>query len=87
MALNSDRCVWARGNVDPASINDLTFLRGGPPGEEEKWDPEALYNFIPEGTKAIGDNIYSGQPDKVATTRSRHSVEVKRFFAHAKSRQ
>ena len=52
---------------------------------KEKWNRQALYWNVPQGVKLVGDSGYSGQQDKVTTTKDAHSKETKQLFARIKS--
>jgi hypothetical protein len=77
---------WLNG-PEPASIHDLTFLRGGKKGKKGDWKRTALYFHIPENVRLVGDSAYEGQPDKVSTTKDAHNPETKKLFARMKSMQ
>ena len=70
---------WING-PQPASIHDITFLRGGKKGKEMHWKRSALYFNIPAGVKLVGDSAYKGQADKVTTTKDAHDPETKIFL-------
>jgi hypothetical protein len=76
---------WVAG-PQPASVHDITILRGGKVKDgKEKWNRQALYWNVPQGVKLVGDSGYSGQQDKVTTTKDAHSKETKQLFARIKS--
>lgn len=75
---------WIAG-PQPASIHDLTFLRGGKKGKTNTWNKKSLYFNVPNNVKLVGDSAYEGQSDKVTTTKDAHSRETKRLFARMKS--
>lgn len=77
---------WTNG-PEPASIHDLTFLRGGIKGREKEWKRSALYFHVPNNVKIVGDSAYGGQPDKVTTTKDAHAPATKKLFARMKSMQ
>ena len=77
---------WLNG-PEPASIHDLTFLRGGKAGKKRDWKRSALYFHIPENVRVVGDSAYEGQSDKVTTTKDAHKPETKKLFARMKSMQ
>ena len=55
--------------------------------KDEAFDKIVLYHLFSVGKKAIGDSGYEGMPQKVTITRGKHSPEMKKFLARAKSRQ
>jgi hypothetical protein len=76
---------WING-PQPASIHDLTFLRGGKAGQNKNsWNQSSLYFMVPEGVKLVGDSAYEGQLDKVTTTKDAHKPFTKKLFARIKS--
>eukprot|EP00985_Skeletonema_marinoi_P029694 scaffold28674_cov66-Skeletonema_marinoi.AAC.1 len=77
---------WING-PEPASIHDLTFLRGGKKGQTKKWKRSSLYFHLPKSARLIGDSAYEGQPDKVSTTKDAHKPATKKLFARMKSMQ
>ena len=77
---------WTNG-PEPASINDLTFFRGGKKGKMDSWKRSSLYFHLPNNVRLIGDSAYGGQPDKVSTTKDAHSPAAKKLFARMKSMQ
>lgn len=86
IAVRSNRLVWINGPF-PASQHDITTFRGGKVGQEEPWDPNALFFQIPEGKKAVADSGLKGEPSKVTVTRELDSPAVVKFKGRAKSRQ
>lgn len=78
-------CRWING-PQPASIHDLTFLRGGKAKQAKStWKKDSLYNNVPDGIKLVGDSAYAGQPDKVTRTMDAHQPKTKKLFARIKS--
>ncbi len=77
---------WING-PEPASIHDLTFLRGGKKGQTKKWKKSSLYFHLPKFARLIGDSAYEGQLDKVSTTKDAHKPATKKLFARMKSMQ
>ena len=77
-------CRWVSG-PQPASVHDITILRGGKAGKMNEWDRNALYFHIPDGVKLVGDSGYDGQRDKVTTTMDAHSSTTKALFKRIKS--
>ena len=77
---------WING-PEPASIHDLTFLRGGKKGQKKKWKRSSLYFALPSFARLVGDSAYEGQPDKVSTTKDAHKPATKELFARLKSMQ
>jgi hypothetical protein len=75
---------WING-PQPASIHDLTFLRGGKAGKMNTWDRSSLYFNVPDGVKLVGDSAYAGQLDKVTTTQDAHKASTKMLFGRIKS--
>ena len=53
---------------------------------KDKWDKTALYSLMPSGTKAIGDSIFEGIPEKVTCVRDGQSELVKEFLNRALAR-
>ena len=80
------KVCWING-PEPASIHDLTFLRGGRKGEKKDWKRSALYFHLPNKIKLGGDSAYEGQLDKVTITRDAHKPATKALFARMKSMQ
>lgn len=78
------RIRWING-PEPASIHDLTFLRGGQKRDRKNWKRSALYFHVPQNVKLVGDSAYEGQPDKVTVTRDAHKPATKVLFARMKS--
>ena len=86
LALRRAEIVLVRGPAKPGTEQDSVIFRGG--GKNDKnLDKTALYPLLPPGKKAIGDSGYKGMPQKVTITRGKHSPEMKKFLARAKSRQ
>ena len=77
---------WING-PEPASTHDITFLRGGKKGQEKNWDKSSLYFNVPNHARLVGDSAYSGQADKVTTTKDAHKPATKKLFARMKSMQ
>ena len=75
---------WING-PEPASIHDITFLRGGKKGDEKNWKKSSLYFHLPKNVKLVGDSAYLGQPDKVTATMDAHHAATKILFARMKS--
>ena len=75
---------WING-PQPASVHDLTFLRGGQAGKMNTWDRDSLYFNVPDGVKLVGDSAYAGQLDKVTTTQDAHKASTKKLFGRIKS--
>jgi hypothetical protein len=76
---------WING-PQPASMHDLTFLRGGTKQDKkENWKRSALYFHVPDNTKLVGDSAYEGQADKVSITKDAHNRATKALFARMKS--
>eukprot|EP00804_Cyclotella_cryptica_P014138 CCRYP_005575-RA/>CCRYP_005575-RA protein AED:0.15 eAED:0.15 QI:0/0/0/1/0/0/2/0/214 len=77
-------CRWVSG-PQPASVHDITILRGGKAGKMNEWNRDALYFNIPDGVKLVGDSGYDGQRDKVTTTMDAHAPDTKALFKRIKS--
>ena len=75
---------WING-PQPASIHDLTFLRGGPADKKDEWNEKSLYFNVPDGVMLVGDSAYDGQTDKARTTKDSHNSFTKKLFARIKS--
>jgi len=75
---------WING-PEPASIHDITFLRGGKKHDMKNWKRTALYFHVPANMKLVGDSAYEGQADKVSITKDAHSPATKALFARMKS--
>ena len=75
---------WING-PEPASIHDITFLRGGKKHDMKNWKRLALYFHVPANMKLVGDSAYEGQADKVSITKDAHSPATKALFARMKS--
>ena len=91
MDIYEPNVVWISGPHKP-SRHDITVFRGGDPNEDKSnWDQNALYfqmeKVMEKGDKLVGDSGYSGEPDKIVTTKDEHSAEYKEFLARAKNRQ
>eukprot|EP00574_Skeletonema_japonicum_P001218 CAMPEP_0201739072 /NCGR_PEP_ID=MMETSP0593-20130828/45583_1 /ASSEMBLY_ACC=CAM_ASM_000672 /TAXON_ID=267983 /ORGANISM="Skeletonema japonicum, Strain CCMP2506" /LENGTH=152 /DNA_ID=CAMNT_0048233313 /DNA_START=42 /DNA_END=497 /DNA_ORIENTATION=+ len=56
-----------------ASIHDISMFRGYTTTDKKK------NKDIPAGKKGVGDSGYSGEPNKIVTTRKGQSVEMKRW--------
>ena len=78
------KILWING-PEPASIHDITFLRGGKKGDEKNWKRSSLYFHLPLRVKLVGDSAYQGEPYKVTTTMDAHDAATKRLFARMKS--
>jgi hypothetical protein len=79
--------AWISGPHE-ASRHDITVFRGGTVEEGKKnWNRNALYFKLDQGKKLIGDDGYSGEPEKITKTQKYHSVELKRFLGRAKTRE
>lgn len=88
LAIRKQKLVHIRGPFPAGAQHDITVFRGGRIKDgADNWDPNALYNKIPPGKKAVGDSGYDGEPDKVTVTQSQHSSALKEFLARAKNRQ
>ena len=83
VAIQSNRLVWIRGPL-PASQHDITTFRGGKIGEAKS--PNALIFQIPDGTKAIGDSGYRGEPNKISVSRPADTEAVRKFKGRVKAR-
>jgi hypothetical protein len=55
--------------------------------KKNKVDKDAFIFRIPAGKKGVGDSGYSGEPNKIITTRKGQSKEMKRWLGRVKSRQ
>jgi len=64
-----------------ASIHDISMFRGYTTKDKKK------NKVIPAGKKGVGDYGYSGEPNKIVTTRKGQSVEMKRRLGRVRSRQ
>mmetsp|Transcript_2524 Transcript_2524/g.5573 ORF Transcript_2524/g.5573 Transcript_2524/m.5573 type:complete len:187 (-) Transcript_2524:127-687(-) len=72
----------------PPSVNDMTVFRGGTVEEgKEKWDREAIYWQIPDGSLIITDSGYKGEPTKIMMVTDEMSKEMKDYMGRAKARQ
>ena len=87
LSLTKPKQVWLRG-PKPAATDDITFFRGGKKDQnKEDWDKSALYAQIPDNKRAIADNGYKGEPDKILITKDEHSSSMKKFIGRVKARQ
>ena len=77
---------WING-PQPASVHEITFLRGGKAKKKHEWKRTSLYFQLPAGLRLVGDSAYGGQTDKVSTTNDAHDPETKALFASMKSLQ
>ena len=51
----------------------------------DDWDKGSLYFNVPDGVKLVGDSGYTGQQDKVTTTKDAHAPKTKKLFSRIKS--
>ena len=67
----------------------MTVFRGGTVEEgKEKWDREAIYWQIPDGSLIITDSSgYIGEPTKIMMVTDEMSKEMKDYMGRAKARQ
>ena len=80
--------MWSRGPFPAGKVNDGILFRGGRLDEpRESWDPQALYSYIPEGKKNIGDSGYAGTPEKCTVSMDEHPQWVLHILNRAKARQ
>jgi hypothetical protein len=70
VAVFHNNIVWVNGPF-PAGQNDMRMFR----------KPGGLMSKIPDGCRAIGDEGYRGQPNKVSTKNDFNSDELK-YFEH-----
>mmetsp|Transcript_9632 Transcript_9632/g.14697 ORF Transcript_9632/g.14697 Transcript_9632/m.14697 type:complete len:147 (-) Transcript_9632:503-943(-) len=72
-----------------ASIHDISMFRGYTTTDKKKnkIDKDAFIYHIPAGKKGVGESGYSGEPNKIVTTRKGQSVEMKRRLGRVRSRQ
>ena len=76
------------GPIPAGEKNDKTMFCGGTMKEpKDEWSKTALYSLMPNGTKAIGDRIFEGMPEKVTCVRDGQSKWVKEFLSRALARQ
>ena len=87
LSLTKPQQIWLRG-PKPAATDDITFFRGGKKNVNiSEWDRSALYWRIPDKKRAIADNGYRGEADKILTTKDEHSTEMKKWIGRVKARQ
>ena len=90
MAISRPSIVFKSG-PSPASEHDITIFRGGTSEQDKsEWKQDSLYFRMEElgqGKKAVGDSGFAGEPEKVITTKSHHSKQLKEFLARMKNRQ
>ena len=66
----------------------MTVFRGGTVEEgKEKWDREAIYWQIPDGSLIITDSGYKGETTKIMMVTDEMSKEMKDYMGRAKARQ
>ncbi|KAL3795955.1 hypothetical protein ACHAWO_010211 [Cyclotella atomus] len=91
LCLERQTCVWSRGPFpagDPAVAHDGCLFRGGTVKQKKsEWDPESLYNAIPDGRKAIGDSLYGGMPEKCTVAKKGHNKVTRDLIKRAKARE
>jgi len=88
LSIHSNEIIWIRGPLE-ASIHDISMFRGYTTKDKKKKkvDKDAFISRIPAGKKGVGDSGYSGEPNKIITTRKGQSAEMKRWLGRVKSRQ
>ncbi|KAL7490441.1 hypothetical protein ACHAWT_000030 [Skeletonema menzelii] len=88
LSIHTNEIMWIRGPLE-ASIHDISMFRGYTTKDKKKnkVDKDAFINYVPAGKKGVGDSGYSGEPNKIVTTRKGQSVEMKRWLGRVKSRQ
>ena len=90
MSISRPAIVFKSGPF-PASVHDINIFRGGKSEQDKsEWRKDSLYFRMEElgqDKKAVGDSGFTGEPDKVITTKSHHSRALKEFLARVKNRQ
>lgn len=83
--------AWCNGPYpagDKKVAHDGCLFRGGTLDVgRQNWDPDSLYNRLPDGKKAIGDLLYGGMPEKCTISLNEHTKQTRDLINRAKARQ